>query len=299
MLLVALFRDPVDSATVARERARSRRSWWAARRTRPTPSRGRWTPRFGAGHPWGRATVGPGQTVARLARPTWTPSCARTSPPSARWWRWWGRWTRRRRGRTWPTSRRRPAGCGWRPAGPPGPRACLERLQHHHHLGLRELPVAAGRRRGGAAAPRPAGGRRARFLAHPALRLQRARGGGIRPDGGELRFQLVTPPDEAAEWAAACRRWSPAPRGATPWPTPSPPACAATAASACASWSRPRSARARSPATSWSTAGTACSSTLASLSLERVAATARTLGRPAVVFLGPILDATAERTGEA
>ncbi|HEX2201918.1 MAG TPA: insulinase family protein [Longimicrobium sp.] len=67
-LMVALFRDPVDSAAVARQRRALVREL-EARQLSPADALAREVDRalFGPGHPWGRPTVGTPETVARIS----------------------------------------------------------------------------------------------------------------------------------------------------------------------------------------------------------------------------------------
>lgn len=67
LLLVALFRDPADSAAVERER-RAVRAELRAREMNPADAAAKETDAavFGPDHPWGRPAVGTSETVARL-----------------------------------------------------------------------------------------------------------------------------------------------------------------------------------------------------------------------------------------
>ena len=295
LLLVALFRDAPDSATVARERARTQAEL-AARQANPADAAARAADSsyFGAGHPWGRATVGSVASLGRVSRDDvdgflranfrperavvavvgpvdtaqararladFVASAGRVrleSPPAhpARE----PLWIDYNSITTWITA-----------TYPLPPGVDEEAVRFLAQLVVDELAFSPTRR----------------SVFNALAEVE------IRPDGGELRFQLVTPPGEAAEWGRRMQEVVAGAAGRDALADAFPARLRRYRGERLRELESPE-ARAREIARHLLVYGRdgLLLDNLASLSLERVAATARTLGRPAVVFLGPILDST-------
>lgn len=292
-LLVALFRDPVDSLAVARER-RSIREELLGREANPADAVTREADAafFGRGHPWGRATVGSPATVQRLAladvdrflRSHFTPErtvvavVGPIEPASAR-----------SHLRTYleadgpipfervpPRPERSPVRrdyntiTTWVSTSFPVPEgADEEALRLAAHLVRRELALGPGRHR----------------VYDVRSELIPRRG------GGELRFQVVIPPEDAGRWAdrieETVRGLAETPMLSAEWDA----GLRRYRGERLLELSAPED-RAHEAARRLLVTGRAerLIPALDELSLARVRAAVTALGAPSVVYLGPVLD---------